>query len=75
MSHTEVQDVTYYNGHVIEVNGKRYVRERTCSNVHEPPPDYTFWPCPHFKCSLCGKKHISMDYVFYCPNCGAKVID
>ena len=47
--------------------------ERTCRNVHEPPKDSTFWPAPHFKCSECGAVHVSVDYVFYCPNCGARV--
>lgn len=47
----------------------------TCHNVHEPPKDTTFWPVPHFKCSECGATHVSMDYVFYCPNCGRKVVD
>ena len=46
----------------------------TCHNVHEPPKDTTFWPSPHFKCSECGSTHVSMEYVFYCPNCGRKVI-
>lgn len=49
--------------------------ERTCTNVHEPPKDTTFWPAPHFKCSECGATHVSMEYVFFCPNCGAKVVD
>lgn len=49
--------------------------ERTCKNVHKPPKATTFWPSPHFKCSECGCVHVSMDYVYYCPNCGAKVID
>ena len=44
-----------------------------CDNIHEPPKDATFWPSPHFKCSECGATHISIDYVFYCPNCGRKV--
>lgn len=47
----------------------------TCRNVHEPPKDTTFWPSPHFKCSECGATHVSMGYVFYCPNCGRKVVD
>lgn len=48
--------------------------ERTCKDVHEPPRDTTFWPTLHFKCSRCGATHISIDYVYYCPNCGAKVV-
>lgn len=47
----------------------------TCKNVHEPPKNTTFWPSPHFKCSECGATHVSMEYVFYCPNCGRKVVD
>ena len=50
-------------------------RTGTCHNVHEPPKDETFWPVPHFKCSGCGATHVSMEYVFYCPNCGRKVVD
>ena len=45
----------------------------TCHNVHEPPEGTTFWPVPHFKCSVCGKAHVSMDYVYFCPNCGRRV--
>ena len=48
---------------------------RKCKNVHEPPKDTTFWPAPHFKCSVCGKTHVSIDYVYFCPNCGAEVVD
>ena len=48
--------------------------ERTCKNIHEPPRNNTFWPTPHFKCSECKNVHVSMDYVYYCPNCGCKVI-
>lgn len=48
---------------------------RKCKNVHEPPKDTPFWPAPHFKCSVCGKTHVSMDYVYFCPNCGAEVVD
>lgn len=47
----------------------------TCHNIHEPPRNTTFWPVPHFRCSKCGKAHVSMDYVFFCPNCGAEVTD
>ena len=47
----------------------------TCRNVHEPPKGTTFWPLPHFKCSECGATHVSMEYVYYCPKCGAKVVD
>ena len=47
----------------------------TCRNVHEPPKDTTFWPSPHFKCSECGATHVSMGYVYYCPNCGRKVVN
>lgn len=45
-----------------------------CRNVHEPPRNTTFWPTPHFKCSECGATHVSMDYVYFCPNCGRKVM-
>lgn len=47
----------------------------TCHDVHEPPRTTTFWPTPHFKCSECGEVHVSMQYVFYCPNCGRKVVE
>lgn len=51
------------------------LRRGTCRNVHEPPRNTAFWPIPHFKCSECGATHISMDYVYYCPSCGAEVVD
>lgn len=63
--------VTNGNGSVQQV----YVPHRTCHNVHEPPRNTEFWPIPHFKCSECGATHVSMDYVFYCPSCGAEVVD
>lgn len=47
----------------------------TCRNVHEPPRNTTFWYAPHFKCSECGATHVSMDYVYYCPNCGREVVE
>lgn len=47
----------------------------TCRNVHEPPKGTPFWPTPRFKCSECGATHVSMEYVYYCPNCGRKVVD
>ena len=46
-----------------------------CHNVHEPLKNPTFWLTPHFKCSECGAVHVSMEYVHFCPNCGAKVVD
>ncbi|WP_417352160.1 hypothetical protein [Gordonibacter pamelaeae] len=49
--------------------------ERTCRDIAEPPKGGGFWPAPHFKCSECGGEHVSIDYVSYCPNCGAKVVD
>ena len=58
---------------LLTLNG--YVPEKTCHNISEPPADGGFWPAPHFKCSLCGELHVSMDYVFYCPNCGARIVD
>ena len=47
----------------------------TCRDVHEPPRNTTFWPTPHFKCSECGATHVSTSYVFYCPNCGRRVVE
>lgn len=45
----------------------------TCEDVSKPPRE-GFWPAPHFECSECGCKHVSIDYVRYCPNCGARVV-
>lgn len=47
--------------------------KRVCHDVHEPPTSCEFWPSPHFKCSECGCTHVSIEYVKYCPNCGAEV--
>lgn len=46
----------------------------TCEDVSEPPGSGGFWPAPHFKCSVCGTQHVSVGYVRYCPNCGARVV-
>lgn len=46
----------------------------TCEDVSEPPESGGFWPAPHFKCSVCGTQHVSVGYVRYCPNCGARVV-
>lgn len=80
MSHTENQDVTYYGGHVIEVNGKRYAKERTCKlRYDEVHRDYV--------CSSCGvwlsidsyQSETDNGTVYrrfkYCPECGARVIE
>lgn len=48
--------------------------ERTCRDIAEPPKGGGFWPAPHFKCSECDGEHVSIDYVSYCPKCGAKVV-
>lgn len=53
----------------------KMLRRSVCHNVHEPPKNGLFWPCPHFKCSECGATHVSMDYVYYCPKCGREVVD
>lgn len=45
----------------------------TCADVSKPPKE-GFWPAPHFECSECGCKHVSPDYVRYCPHCGARVV-
>lgn len=58
-----------------DATGARQSDAGTCHNIHEPPKDTTFWPAPHFKCSECGATHVSMGYVYYCPNCGRKVVD
>lgn len=60
---------------VFDGDGTAWVKEKTCRNVHEPPKATTFWPAPHFKCSRCGAVHVSTDYVFYCPYCGARVCE
>lgn len=86
MSHTERQDVTYYSGHVIEFNGRRYAQERTCRNLSDDKQRFT--------CSECGAHTYGGSYSHsyvddagtrwyttankpgwnFCPNCGAKVV-
>lgn len=78
MSHTEDQRVTYYSGHVIEVNGKRYINQRTCHDVSEADEV--------FRCSSCNNslsveygdsRLFKNDFLFdsfdFCPFCGARV--
>lgn len=45
----------------------------TCHNV-AAPPDEGFWPMPHFECSICGASYVTSEYVYFCPNCGRKVV-
>ena len=47
--------------------------EQTCINVADPPEE-GFWPMPHFKCFVCGAYYVTDKYVYYCPNCGRKVV-
>ncbi len=47
--------------------------ERTCRNIAVPPKDDGSCQAQHFKCSECGRLHVSIDCVHYCPGCGAKV--
>lgn len=80
MSHTETQDVTYYSGHEIDVNGKRYVSKRTCNNVAKAEE--------FFRCSACDTAFSTDDLdtrLFrngflcsdfdFCPFCGAEVVE
>lgn len=46
----------------------------TCEDVFVPRGD-GFTPYVEFKCSACGCSHVSLTYVYYCPNCGAEVIE
>lgn len=46
----------------------------TCEDVSVPRGD-GFTPYVEFKCSACGCSHVSLTYVYYCPRCGAEVID
>lgn len=73
MSHMERQDVTYYSGHEIEINGKRYATERTC-RVKPVGNSYMCLACR----AVTDKKAVSgMSSSFcvnYCPNCGAKIV-
>lgn len=58
----------------IEFWNDRY--KRTCTNVDPVPKDGSaFYPTPHFKCSECGASYALTDYAYWCPACGAEVID
>lgn len=46
----------------------------TCEDVSVPRGD-EFTPYVEFKCSACGCSHVSLTYVYYCPWCGAEVVD
>lgn len=74
MSHTQTQAVTYYNGHVIEVNGKRYVPERTCTMEYsEDFSNDELYPTVAYSCSKCNE--VDLDgKPNYCRGCGAKVV-
>lgn len=70
MSHTELNRVTYYSGHVIEVNGKKYVPHRTCT--------MRFYMASNlWRCSECvGATHAERtndEPPRFCQWCGAEV--
>lgn len=74
MSHTEIKEVTYLNGHRIKVNGLFYIMERACravrvQEVDEARADKRAWPV----CSQCGGAINSSDP--YCRHCGARVVN
>ena len=54
-------------------NLRGQLTEQTCINVADPPEE-GFWPMPHFKCFVCGAYYVTDKYVYYCPNCGRKVV-
>lgn len=73
MSHTERQDVTYYSGHVIDVNGKLYAPERTCY-VKPVGNAYMCLECRAITDKDAVSGMSSSFCVKYCPNCGAKIL-
>lgn len=60
--HTETKKVKYYNGHVVEVDGQRYVPERFCKIIFKRD---------RFGLCSCGQGIFSD--MIYCCRCGAKV--
>jgi hypothetical protein len=54
---------------------KLYLKERTCHNVDAPPKNDPCLPVLHFRCSECGAMHVSVSDVYFCPNCGAWIVD
>ncbi len=50
------------------------IDRQTCKDVSVPRGD-GFTPYVEFKCSMCGCSHVGLTYVYYCPNCGAEVVD
>lgn len=77
MSHAETKEVTYLDGHRIEVSGRVYAPERECRNSYGGR---------EFECSACGMQWHLLDRADacdewahvrtprFCPNCGAKVV-
>lgn len=50
--------------------------EPTCENIGAVPEDGSrFYLVPHFKCSECGSACTLTHYAYFCPNCGAKVVE
>ena len=69
--YAETKKVTYYNGHAIEVDGRKYVPERTCRDLSGE--DGTVFEYYDFGCSECGFASCAVDAKF-CPECGARVV-
>ena len=53
--------------------GRRFVRERTCKPVEEYLDDYSDLTVT--VCSNCRVTADDLEDCYYCPNCGAKVLD
>lgn len=70
MSHTELQQVTYYSGHVIEVNSKKYVQERTCQIEGTYSDEFAIYD--HLTCGHVNLRHCH-EPTSYCSTCGARV--
>lgn len=79
MSHTEKKDVTYYSGHEIEVNGKRYVTKRTCHDVARTEEFFRCSSCDtaltvEYGDSLLFRNDFLCSDFDFCPFCGAEVV-
>lgn len=76
MSHTEAREVTYLNGHRIEVGGRVYAPERECrfSAGSYDDEERGIWE------SECGGRFelscgTPVENWGFCPKCGGKVVE
>lgn len=73
MSHAEIKEVVYFNGHRIKVGGLFYLMERAGRIEYRNQNESD--PVGYAVCSECGGTLENCDSANYCPWCGARLVN